>query len=365
MIISNNRSTDTTSEILDQIKDERLKVVSPSVRLPLAVHYEFALSHASGEWVTIIGDDDALMPNFFEDADRLIEEFPHINVIKTSRAYFFWPGCEDLYGEFAVNYSSGNEIKLRSCLYDMGSVLLGFRSCFDLPQIYTTSITKSSLIKEIKKKSQGIFYQSVSPDMYSAVAICLSEKRYLYVSKPLFWVGTSAKSVSRKENRGSSDTITQSRDFYTRVPRDCSNLIPRELFFFGFPSLFIYESLLQCPFKPSWANSLLLRTIVLAAVLNSSRKIKNLDKALFIEKIWEDGVKHGLSKNLIVISAYLLWTVATASKFLSLSGRCMRRLGIGRSKIEFRSTERAMFPTILDASRKVMELQAEEGKSRS
>ncbi len=29
----------------------------------MSEHWEFALSHAKGNWVTIIGDDDGLLPN--------------------------------------------------------------------------------------------------------------------------------------------------------------------------------------------------------------------------------------------------------------------------------------------------------------
>ena len=66
LIVSNNFSTDATPQTLSGIEDPRLRVISPNVSLPMAGHYEFAISHATGDWITILGDDDAVMPYFFE-----------------------------------------------------------------------------------------------------------------------------------------------------------------------------------------------------------------------------------------------------------------------------------------------------------
>lgn len=194
LIVSNNHSTDETKEILKKIVDPRVKIITPQNDLPMAGHYEFAIGHAKGEWITILGDDDAVMPHIFETLDSYISQYPDIDIISSARAYYFWKGCEDLYGQSVVIFKSHTKVELRSTKKDLIKVSQGLRSCFDMPQIYTTGIIKRSLYEEIKNKSGGFFYHSIIPDIYSVVALCLSRDKYLRVEEPLFWVGTSNKS---------------------------------------------------------------------------------------------------------------------------------------------------------------------------
>ena len=132
LIVSNNFSTDITASILSSFSDSRLKVVSPGESLPMAAHYEFALVHATGEWITILGDDDAIMPYAFDSLDQYIDAYPSIDIISSKRAYYFWHGCEDIYGNAVVSYSACSKSQIRSTSVDLHSVLCGVRSCFDL-----------------------------------------------------------------------------------------------------------------------------------------------------------------------------------------------------------------------------------------
>lgn len=165
LIVSNNFSTDNTAEMIAKISDTRLKLVSPSVFLPMAGHYEFAIAQASGEWITIMGDDDAVMPYIFESLDEHIKKYPQIDIISSARSYYFWEGCEDIYGDTVVNYTASQKSKVCSTKKDLMYVIKGLKSCFDMPQIYTTCVVRSALYLQIKDKSGGLFYHSISPDI--------------------------------------------------------------------------------------------------------------------------------------------------------------------------------------------------------
>ena len=119
LIVSNNHSTDETREILTKIIDHRVKIIAPEISLSMAGHYEFAISHAKGEWITILGDDDAVMPHIFDSLDKYICQYPNIDIISSARAYYFWKGCEDLYGKSVVIYRSSPNIKIRSTKKDL------------------------------------------------------------------------------------------------------------------------------------------------------------------------------------------------------------------------------------------------------
>ena len=90
VIISNDYSNDDTDNLLKNIKDERVKAIKPPIKLTQAKNYEFLLNLANGEWVTILGDDDGILPNFFSTLDKLIEKYPNNEIFKFKRAIYYW-----------------------------------------------------------------------------------------------------------------------------------------------------------------------------------------------------------------------------------------------------------------------------------
>ena len=90
LLISNNCSDDGTSEYLETLKaNPQVKVIQPETRLTLGEHWDFAVSHAQGEWVYGIGSDDGVMPYFFKLLDKLIDiaAKKNINIISLSPSW--------------------------------------------------------------------------------------------------------------------------------------------------------------------------------------------------------------------------------------------------------------------------------------
>ena len=351
LIISNNFSSDNTQEILSKITDSRLKVISPNVVLPMAGHYEFAVRHAKGEWITILGDDDAVMPYIFESLDKHIKKNDHIDIISSVRSYYTWEGCEDIYGNDVVNYFSRPKSKIRSTKKDLMSVLKGLRSCFEMPQLYTTCFIKKSLYKEIKAKSNGCFYHSIIPDMYSVVALCLSRDKYLRVEEPLFWVGTSNKSL------GISDRIYKDAEHFKSnsiiknicVPRKLSNKVSYFLHSSSFGPMYIFECLLQSPYKDELFEENKIRNLVLSAILNISQKRKKNEKYFLINEIFQECNRYGISRINLYLTSYILkldFFIFYCTNFIV---NFLKKTGLVSAN-KLKSSNRIEFPTILDAS---------------
>jgi glycosyltransferase involved in cell wall biosynthesis len=199
LIVSVNHSNDQTLEMLKKIKDSRLRILMPPKPQSMAEHFEWCIKQSVGEWITIIGDDDGLMPFFFKEFKILINKYEKkVDAFTFRRAYYFWPGCEKMYDQFEVYIKSQKREKQIS-----GKIFL-FRASFfdldhfDLPQIYTNNIIKKKLIDNIKKKSNGKFYHEPCPDIYSGVAISLNAKKIIRSENSIFWTGTSPKSTGFK-----------------------------------------------------------------------------------------------------------------------------------------------------------------------
>ena len=66
IIVCDNCSTDDTAKVVRQHNDARVKYVKPPRHMVIADNWEFARSHASGDLIIMLGDDDALLGSALE-----------------------------------------------------------------------------------------------------------------------------------------------------------------------------------------------------------------------------------------------------------------------------------------------------------
>jgi len=360
LVVSNNFSSDETSKILSEINDSRMRVVSPDIALPMAAHYEFAISKARGDWITILGDDDAVMPYIFESLDKYILNYSNVDIISSARAYYFWEGCENIYGDIVVSYSSKFKDKVRSTKNDLYKALLGLRNFTDMPQLYTTGIIKKSLYEEIKLKCSGYFYHSIIPDVYSAVAICLARNSYLRIEEPLFWTGTSNKSmgISNRIYLDAKHLTEKLKNNSIKIPKKISADISYYLHINNFSCMYIYECLLQCPLtSKSFRASHWLRTLVLATVYNQSKKRKKIEvRSKLLKVINFECKKYKIPDLRFKLISFILLIISSSYYFFSAPQKIFKRLGVF-GYIKFYSRQRKLFLNIFDASIKISELR--------
>src|SRR4030095_11818472 len=73
IIVGDNFSTDETASVVSEFADSKIKYYRTERRLSMSRNWELALSKTSGEWITFIGDDDAIFPYAFRQLDRLLD----------------------------------------------------------------------------------------------------------------------------------------------------------------------------------------------------------------------------------------------------------------------------------------------------
>ena len=66
VIVSENHSTNGAPAVLQEFSDPRLKVVRPPEHLPMTPHFQFASSHATGEYFSFLCSDDLVTPDWLE-----------------------------------------------------------------------------------------------------------------------------------------------------------------------------------------------------------------------------------------------------------------------------------------------------------
>lgn len=72
VVVCDNYSSPATREVVEEANSPRVRYVRAPEPLAMSHNWELALSHAAGEYVTILGDDDALLSHALRELDRLI-----------------------------------------------------------------------------------------------------------------------------------------------------------------------------------------------------------------------------------------------------------------------------------------------------
>ena len=299
LIISDDHSNDNTASYLHSLDDNRIRTLHTTEQMSMAEHWEWALMHAVGEWLIFVGQDDGLQPYFFELADNLtiLAKKRKIRVIMSRRAYYFWPGCETIYGNVAVNFGAEASIKILNSRIEGLKTLLGMQNYFELPAMYTTSLFHRSLIEEAKYIQGGRLFVTHPQDANLAAIACSLEKRYIYSNMPLGWVGSSPKSAGLAVVAETNDeTIALKREYLDKIER--SRLLYSPYigdFWFGSTTLYFWGAMMETRrLRGNIINFILgsksIRKIVLASTLMEMRSAKRNNLSSYL-KLFEIIVK--------------------------------------------------------------------------
>ncbi|BAY13507.1 glycosyltransferase [Calothrix sp. NIES-2098] len=196
LIVMDNFSTRETAEVVASFADKRIKYYRAPERLSMSDNWEMGLSHATGEYMFILGDDDALMPDGLELAEKLISEYA-VNILSWRRYSYGWPNAivpwvrNRLYlGLLQVAEFWNSREKLKQFYnYQLSHEYL--------PMIYNSFVHKD-LIDKIKSIHGKYFMSSnmgIGADAYSGIVNAYFSDSYLYSFRSISIIGSSANSI--------------------------------------------------------------------------------------------------------------------------------------------------------------------------
>ncbi|TAJ82271.1 MAG: glycosyltransferase family 2 protein [Gallionellaceae bacterium] len=190
-VISDNASTDATEQTVRQFADARIRYVRAPSRLPMAKNFELGLQHATGEYVTTMGDDDFIVEENLELAiAAALEE--QCELVYWHRAFFYWGSYQDssLSGSFSLPGGRGHYAVNPHVL--LGLALLGALDYMYMPSIYN-SLCKRSFLQRYYRHLRGQYFPDyvVSMDVFSALAFSSLSPSVLFQQSPASVSGIS------------------------------------------------------------------------------------------------------------------------------------------------------------------------------
>lgn len=199
VIVADNCSSDDVEGFVQTLDDDRVQYIRPDGPLPVTANWNLAMSQSTGDYVVMLGDDDALVQGHLRSVAHLARAFSSPDVIYTGAWLFAYPGADPAWPDgYLMEYGYARFLRNRSAPYilDPASArrlvddFLAFRCAYGYNGQFMAF--SRALIQRLLER--GPVYQSPFPDYYAANAAMLASTRILAVPRPLVVIGVTPKS---------------------------------------------------------------------------------------------------------------------------------------------------------------------------
>lgn len=182
IIVSDNASQDNTFNIVKSMNDSRVRYINTGRRVSMSHNWEFAISHVDEGWVTVLGDDDAILPGALKTVNQIIDS-TGTQAIRSNGCDYAWPTLRNTkYGRMSLSLRRGYK-RVRSA-DALCQVMSGTLRYINLPVLYNGGFIDFSLVKKAKSIT-GSFFLSMTPDTYSGIVFSFLTEEYIYSHEPL------------------------------------------------------------------------------------------------------------------------------------------------------------------------------------
>ena len=199
IVISDNDSSEDIASYVASLEDDRIRCARTPRFLPVTENWNAALAMSSGDYVVMMGDDDALLPGYIKQMCSLVERFEQPDIIYAGSLLFTYPNVDpnhpngflapNSYAEFfdhthepfVVSHESASTAVRRS---------MDFRHAFNFNM--QLSLVSRRLIDELRP--HGDFFQSPFPDFYATCVALLKARRIVAEPRPRVVIGVTPKS---------------------------------------------------------------------------------------------------------------------------------------------------------------------------
>lgn len=203
VVVCDNHSSPGTRDVVEAAASPRVRYVRAPRPLAMSANWELAVGEATGEYVTVLGDDDGLLPLALTEADHLIHRHG-TKALRCQRGLYTWPTLPTPKDANFLHLPLTRYVK--ECdAREWIAKLPRFEAGADtLPMIYNSFIHRDVIARH--RELVGRVFASAYPDIYSGIGLGYVAGRFLSVGLPLNIAGLSGRS------NGMATLITDARN---------------------------------------------------------------------------------------------------------------------------------------------------------
>lgn len=227
LCICDNSDSDEIEDYLKQRNDNRVLYKHIKPRINSAINMDTAMRMASGEFVCMIGDDDAILPSIFEVADWA-KRNGYDNVTPKFTYVYLWPESAEKNTSLDIPPSKVNSYIIKDTQTQLHVFLKrGLDTYYDyLPRVYH-GLIKKSILDEVLSKT-GHIIGGLSPDIYMSITTACLIKEFVVTDRPFTIAGACPTSWGAKSKaKEISLELADNPQFFMRGPYSWDERIPK------------------------------------------------------------------------------------------------------------------------------------------
>lgn len=200
LIIFDNASKNELSSYVKQLDDARIIYDRSDEFLPVTDSWNRAINMATGNYITFLGDDDGLTPNYFSRIAQIIQKYEAPELLYSAIYQFVHPGVAPwAQAGYIAEVKNGFFFKEKKEPFMLSpkQVSKALQGSIRLRRNFTFNIQAFVFSREFlsRLKQLGPIFHSPFPDYYIANVALANSKSTLVIPDPLCIAGVSKASV--------------------------------------------------------------------------------------------------------------------------------------------------------------------------
>jgi hypothetical protein len=196
--------------------DPRIKFLPPKASvLSMVDNWERTVAATTGDWVTVIGDDDYVDPDVAALLARLEKTPGGCDALNWRNVGYYWPGPQVKRANISISLNS-DIVRIPRARLIRRLFLWEHSTCVPSVgySIYHSAISRS-LLENIRARFGGRYFEHPTVDYDSAFKVVLLGERFVYTSRPFSIHGRSPVSSS-----GSMQNLDAAKKINAEFMRD-------------------------------------------------------------------------------------------------------------------------------------------------
>lgn len=196
--------TDKTLSAVKPYLCDSIKYFRTAAHLSMSETHSYGIDTVTSEWLTILGDDDALVDGALSIVIEMLKS-ENTFALRTQRWNYMWPDAsESGRGSLTLERPPTPRFALNSAKIGMGAeriiceVLAGARPYTELPVIYNGGFVRTKAVQSLPRIKNCVFPAPI-PDVYSGFALAMAHGNYSFWREPVVVNGASVHSLGRAQ----------------------------------------------------------------------------------------------------------------------------------------------------------------------
>jgi glycosyltransferase involved in cell wall biosynthesis len=200
IVVADNCSAEDVAGYIASLSDNRIVYTRSNTPLPVTANWSRALDASSGEFIIMLGDDDGLVPGYFERLLEANDALEQPDFIYHGAYHFAFPGALPNLPQGALTDVTFFQSILRNrqgySLLEKEQAHAVARAALDMRAHYAFNMQHFLFNRRFVDRMAefGAFFQGPFPDFYAANMSMLKADRIGLLAEPAVIIGISPKS---------------------------------------------------------------------------------------------------------------------------------------------------------------------------